>query len=178
LRYLLIIVFVLMMGEQPGAETYSWEDDTGTYHFTEDLSHVPKKYRNKMNRRGDMGRQETEPVNASQEKSTQADILKIEDSSAKSGGAPGGKTQLYGGKTYEAWRNELKAHETELTGLEQQLEQIMKQVTTTARLSRERQAELTKEYENTRQTYHQKYKQYSDLVESARKAGLVIEIMK
>jgi hypothetical protein len=27
-----------------GAETYSWVDSSGTVHFTEDISQVPKKY--------------------------------------------------------------------------------------------------------------------------------------
>ena len=178
MKPIILILFVLMLAGQLGAETYSWVDDRGTYNFTEDLSQVPKKYRKKINRRGDMGKQEDTPVKASPEKSPQADPRKVEDSSAKPVGQTAEDTQLYGGKTQDAWRKELKDHEAELSRLEQQLVQIQKQITTPARLSRERQAELVKEFENTRQNYNQKYKLYSELVESARKAGLTIEIKK
>lgn len=178
MKSILVIIFVLMLTGQLGAETYSWVDETGTYNFSEDLSRVPKKYRKNVNRRGDMGSREAAPAKAIPEKSTQGDPRKVEDANGKSGGSTGGDTQLFGGKTQDAWRNELKTHETELTTLEQQLERIKKQITTPARLSRERQTELVKEFENTRENYNQKYKAYSELVESARKAGLVIEIKK
>lgn len=178
MKSILVIIFVLLLTGPLGAETYSWVDETGTYNFSEDLSRVPKKYRKNVNRRGDMGSREAAPAKANPEKSTQADPRKVEDSSGKSGGSTGADTQLFGGKTQDAWRNELKAHELELTTLEQQLERIKKQITTPARLSRERQTELVKEFENTRENYNQKYKAYGELVESARKAGLVIEIKK
>lgn len=179
MRYILTTVFLLMLAAQSGAETYSWVDDSGTYNFTEDLSQVPKKYRKKVIRRGNMGNHDSAPVNASPEKGTQSEPRKVEDFIGKPVGQPlVGGTQLYGGKTQDEWRKELKDHETELTRLEQQIEQIRKQITTPARLSRESQAELVKEYENARQSYNQKYKLYSDLIESARKAGLIIEIKK
>lgn len=178
MKSILVIVFALMLAGQLCAETYSWVDETGTYNFSEDLSRVPKKYRKNVNRRGDMGSRDAAPAKANPEKGSQSDPRKVEDFSGKSGGSKGGDTQLFGGKTQDAWRDELKVHEIELTTLEQQLEQIKKQITTPARLSRERQAELVKEFENTRGSYTQKYKAYTELVESARKAGLVIEIRK
>lgn len=182
MRFVLVIVFMLMLAGELGAETYSWVDESGTYNFSEDLSRVPKKYRKNVNRRGDMRKQDAapaaSPANASPEKSTQADPRQVEDSNGKSGGLPGGDTQLYGGKTQDAWRKELNVHESELNRLEQQLDQLQKQIKKPTGLSRERQSELVKEYENTRTNYNQKYKIYSELIESARKAGLVIEIKK
>lgn len=177
MRVLLVIAFALLLAGQLGAETYSWVDETGTYNFTEDLSQVPKKYRKNVTRRGDMGRQDAaptaSPANASPEKSRQT-----EDANGKPGGLPGGDTQLYGGKTQDAWRKELQVHESELARLEQQLDQLQKQIKKPSGVSFARQSELIKEYEKTRGNYNQKYKIYSELIESARKAGLVIEIRK
>jgi hypothetical protein len=153
-------------------------DENGTFNFSEDLSRVPKKYRKNVSRRGDMGGQGTAPANAGTEKSKQADPRQVEDSNGKPSGLPGGDNQLYGGKTQDAWRKELNVHESELKMIEQQLDQIWKQINKPMGISRVRQSELTREYENTRVTYNQKYKIYSELIESARKAGLVIEIKK
>lgn len=178
MRYLLIMVFVLMLVGQLGAETYSWVDETGTFNFSEDLSRVPKKYRKNVRLRGDMGGQSTAPANAGTEKRPQADPHQVEDSNGKPSGLPDGENQLYGGKTQDAWRNELNVHESELKMIEQQLDQIWKQINKPMGISRERQSELTREYENIRVTYNQKYKIYSELIESGRKAGLVINIKK
>lgn len=182
MKLLIVIVFVLLLTGQSGAETYSWVDDRGTYNFTEDLSQVPKKYIKKVKLRGDMGSHDAapvaEPANANPEQIRKTEPRQVEGSSGKPNGLTGGDTKLYGGKTQDAWRNELKSHESELTSLEQQLEQIKKQITTTSRLTIERQGELIKQYENARTDYNLKYKIYSELIESARKAGLIIEIKK
>jgi hypothetical protein len=49
----IILLASLFIAIPVAAETYSWEDKNGV-HFVDDLSKVPKKYRNKVTERGEM----------------------------------------------------------------------------------------------------------------------------
>jgi len=170
---------LLALAAPVGAETYSWQDDVGDFHFTDDLSRVPKQYRNKMNLRGDMSSGEPQTsTTVGSEKPGAVEAVRTDVPGDKAASGASDSRPLYGGKTEAVWRSELAAHERELHRLEGILEQLQKQVRTPANLSRDRLSELTKEYNETRASYNQKYAAYGELLDSARKAGFNVEMKK
>ncbi len=164
MKILLVAGILLALVAPLRAETYSWMDDGGTFHFTEDYSRIPRKYRKRVNRRDDLSSGETKASTASVS----------EKADAKSAAAQ----QLVDGKTEDEWRSELTTRERELTRLEGVLEHLQKQVKSDNDLTRERLRELTREYNEARETYNGKYAAYSDLLESARKAGFTVTMKK
>ncbi|OGU13129.1 MAG: hypothetical protein A2076_07595 [Geobacteraceae bacterium GWC2_53_11] len=163
--------FILLLVTQSYAETYSWVDDSGTYNFTEDYSRVPKKYRKKVKHRDDI-RQDVPQESPKAEKSEkQAEKFGTKAAVSAEGG-------LYGGKSRAEWRTELDAREAELSGIEQRMEQMRKQSNNPKGISRAQFDVLKKEYDDTRATYDQKYKSYTELIETIRKAGLPVDIKK
>lgn len=175
----MILAVALALAVPAFGETYSWLDDRGTMHFTEDLSRVPKKFRKKMRVQTDLPSgtaEDAQPASAnrspdpgSQPKNTASQV-----NSAFSGDA----NRLYGGKSEASWRTDLGRYEAELRRQEMTLDQLKQQITTPAGGARERLAELTRKYNEARDTYNRTYSEYSDLLESARKAGLVVEMRK
>lgn len=166
--------FILLLATPLHAETYSWVDDSGTYNYTENYSSVPKKYRMKVKRREDLPR-DVKP----QEPSVLENLSKkAEKVDAKPAALPGDEKDLYGGKTRAAWRREIEAMEAELNGIEQRILLLTKQIhdpkgMTTANFDR-----LKKEMDDSRATYDQKYKGYTELIETIRKAGIKVEMQK
>lgn len=165
---------ILLLTTQVNAETYSWVDDSGTYNFTEDFSSVPKKYQKKVKRREDL-HQDVKP-------SVSPDIEKVpskpEKLDAKSPVASGEEKELYGGKSRETWRKELKDLEAELRQIEQHMEQLKSQVNNSMAMPVIQYNLLKKDFDNLQATYDQKYKNYTELIETIRKYGLVVEIKK
>lgn len=174
MKPLLFLGIFLLMTSQLGAETYSWVDDSGTYNFTEDLSSVPKKYQKKVKRIEDVDKDSAPQVSAPPEKKSDPSEVPV----VKPASAPVEDKELYNGKSRDAWRLELDAHEAELKKLEQHLEQLHQQSTKEPRLARDQFAILKKDYDDTKAAYDQKYKVYNELIESARKAGLTVNIKK
>ena len=50
----LTVILMLLIAIPAAADTYKWEDDQGTLNFTEDLGKIPKKFRKKAQKIGDM----------------------------------------------------------------------------------------------------------------------------
>lgn len=182
MKLFICLSFTLLLASYSGAETYSWIDDSGTYNFTEDPSSIPPRYRNKVNRREDLGK---DPV--SQEPAAQASkAATAEAPEAKPAAAPGTKPaaapvedkKLYDGKTPDAWRQEMESQEAELAQLEQRMDQLYKEFFKEPKLYADQLRALKKEYDDTKGLYVQKYKVYSGLIESARKAGLTVNMKK
>jgi hypothetical protein len=166
--------FILLFALPLHAETYSWVDDSGTYNFTEDYSRVPKKYRKKVKRRDDLP-QDVKPQVSQNPENMPRQSAKSEPKSAASSD---GEKELYGGKSRAVWRKELDAREAELISIEQHMEQLRKQVTDPKGIYRDQFEVLKKDYDDSRATYDQKYKSYTDLIEAVRKAGITVEIKK
>lgn len=170
----LCLGLILLLSSQLHAETYSWVDDSGTYNYTEDYFKVPKKYQKKVKRREDLPQnvkplQSPDPVTMPRQ---------TEKTDAKSATVPDGEKELYGGKSRAAWRKEMDAKEAELNGIEQRLEQLRKQIYDTKGIDKAQFETLKREYDDYRATYAQKYKSYSELIETVRKAGITVEIKK
>lgn len=165
--------FILLLATQSHAETYSWVDDSGTYNFTEDYSRVPKKYRKKVKHRDDI-RQDVPQESPKAEKTEK----QAEKSGTKAAVSAEGGKELYGGKSRAEWRTELDVREAELSGIEQRMEQMRKQSNDPKGITKAQFDVLKKEYDDTRATYDQKYKSYTELIETIRKAGLPVDIKK
>ncbi|NVN91881.1 MAG: hypothetical protein HXX11_14940 [Desulfuromonadales bacterium] len=177
MRIVFVVSMVMALVVPVGAETYSWLDESGTFHFTEDLSRVPKKYRNKVNLHGDMSSGQAQiPATAGSTKMGAGDPSRAAVSAGKAALSPDDPQKLYGGRTEAAWRSDLTTQERELHRLEGVLDQLRKKVTAPSGVSRDRLAELKREYNETRTVYDRKYAIYSDSLESARKAGFTVEI--
>ncbi|MFA7403726.1 MAG: DUF4124 domain-containing protein [Pelobacteraceae bacterium] len=174
MKLFLCIGFVLLFTTQLHAETYSWIDDSGTYNFTEDYSSIPKKYRKKLKRRDDVPQEAAPQAAANSEKP----VRQTEKTDAKTAEVAGGEKELYGGKSRAAWRKELDERETELSRIEQRMEQLRKLISEDKGFSKARFDDLRKEYGDNRANYDQKYKSYAELIETIRKAGIPVEIKK
>ncbi|MGB9080009.1 MAG: DUF4124 domain-containing protein, partial [Desulfuromonadaceae bacterium] len=152
--------FILLLATPLYAETYSWVDDSGTYNYTEDYSRVPKKYQKKVKRREDL-LQDVAPSALPDSEPRQA-----EKAAEKSAAVPDGEKELYGGKSRDTWRKELDAFEAELSGIEQRMELLRKQIYDPKNVSKTQFEALKKEYDDSRAAYEQKYKNYSELIET------------
>lgn len=166
-------LMLLLLSNRSGAETYSWVDGNGTYNFSDDYNSIPKKYRKNVKRSGDVV--DSEPT----QNAAPVEKPEVKPAVAEKSAVPAaGDKQLYGGKTQEAWRKDFEVQEVELKRLEQQLEQLKNEINKPNQSSRVQQSELIKQYNAIRVEYTDKYKIYSELMESARKAGLTVEIKK
>ena len=165
--------FILLLAMPLYAETYSWVDDSGTYNYTEDYSRVPKKYQKKVKRREDLQQDVKQPVPVPDSVPRQADKAAVKPEAVQEG-----EIELYGGKSQAAWRRELDALEAELSGIEQRMERLRKQIYDPKNVSKDQFEALKKDYDDSRISYEQKYKQYNELIETIRKAGISVEIKK
>lgn len=170
MKTVICMAVLVLLSTQSGAETYSWIDENGTYNFSDDYNSVPRKYRKSVGRRGDDGAAKSPadaPISA-----------KREAAAAKPEPTADVDKSLYDGKTQEEWRKEFDARESELKRLELRSEQIQMILKKPVNISKGSFSELMSEYEALRKEYSEKYKLYSDLVESARKAGLTVVMKK
>lgn len=172
MRIVLVTGLLLALAAPLYAESYSWVDDSGGYHFTEDLSRVPKKYRSRVKVRGDLTDEQPAAPAAPDRTGSAAQPAGQAVTFSPSG------TPLFGGRTEAAWRSQQAQLEGELQRLEVQLEDLRKQATPPTGIPRERLAELSREYAGVRETYRKKYEEYSRFLDAARQAGLTVDMKK
>lgn len=172
MRTLFCLAILMLLSAQSSAETYSWIDENGTHNYSDDYNSVPKQYRKSVGRRGDLIDPDrpqnvvtTEKISG--EKKTEQPVV-----------SDAGEKQLYGGKTHEAWRKEFDIQEAELMRLELRLGQLRASLKNPVNSTRGSFSAFLSEYDALRAEYKEKYKIYSDLIESARKAGLTVEMKK
>lgn len=169
--YLPIIAFVAVVANSTaGAEIYSWPDEQGTLHFTEDLGKVPQKFRNKAR-----GADETEPV--MEEKATSAPSAKASETLPQAVVAPAGDVDdgSYAGKTYDQWQKELAERETAMTAVRKRIDELAEQAKAPA-ISWDEQKKLLLEHKSLRAQFKEMKAEYFKQVEIARKAGLTVNI--
>ncbi len=136
-HFLVFIVMMVMCAGPALAETYTWVDDSGTTNFTEDLSQVPKKYRKKARKLGDMGPSAPETDRAPAD----AKAPKSGDKTAPAtSGAAAEKTEkkeaLYGNKTGAAWKAEFAGIKAEIAATDGQISELTARLGNTAGMSR------------------------------------------
>jgi hypothetical protein len=166
--------FMLMLTSPLYAETYSWIDDSGTYHYTEDFYSVPQNYQKKVKRQADV-QQDVKPPAVAESESALKQSGKAEAKSAD----VSGDNELYGGKSPAVWRKELDDLGAELNSIAKHMEQLNGSFSEKAGISsRDQYMALKKDYDDSQTAYDLKYKQYSELLEKIRKAGIKVDIKK
>lgn len=174
---LIVLLLVLTLPLTAVAEIYSWTDASGTVHFTEDLSQVPKPYRKKLTVRDDsLQPVATESVASAPAVKQQAS--KPATAAAGAAAAPGPAVEktvdnLYGGKSAAAWQAEFKEKRAALQTVDDQIKQLQadmqmtKNVTSADKIAElnARRAALSRQYEAAAASLNQ-------LVEQANQAGL------
>jgi hypothetical protein len=165
-----VIFFALVMTvafSNAHAETYSWTDEQGTIHFTEDPGRIPNKFRSKALKKEEMNSvPEEEPAAKAPEAIPQA--------------APGGSERddgIYAGKTYEQWQKELVDRETAMTAVRKRLDEIAA-LFRNPDTGKDERKQLVAEYNSLSAQLKEMKAQYLEQVEIARKAGLTINIQK
>lgn len=131
-KYCILAVLVLLCPVVSSAETYSWVDDRGTTSFTEDLSQVPKKYRNKVRVRGSMGPSSYEAPTAQTEVRETASVGKEPGGTVADN--PGKK--LYGDKSGNQWRIDFAGLKAEAAATDEQITEMNNRLADTSRMSR------------------------------------------
>lgn len=179
MKQLLALAVVMMWALPLMAETYSWVDESGTVNFTEDYSRVPKKYRKKVNKRGDMsGRPATSAGNADKA-ADKAKQPPQQPQAAGSKAAPADSAAgLYGGQKAEIWQQNFRVRGAELKRLEEQLVRLEELIKKPVGISRERAFGLPQEFKDAQAQYGEALKRYNELNDAANKAGLPAEFRK
>ena len=157
------------------AESYSWVDANGTYNFTEDYSHVPKKYRGKVDRRGDMG---GAPL-AMKPLSPATGAIASPPTALKN--APAGKPESpaenNAGKKYNQLKQEFSEREAAMWLVRKRVDEIDTLLKDTAS-DKEQAQRLVSERDKAVEQFNEMRKQYDQQVELARKAGIQVDIKK
>jgi len=168
-RIVSLVAVMLFWSLSAMAETYTWTDKNGTVNFSDDYYSVPKQYRKKVRKLGDMN---AAPASTDTGK----------PSASASGGPGTSETNpaggLYGGKKAEVWRQEFKAREAEYKQLESQLAQLESLIKNPVGISQERMRGLPQEFRETQKLYNEAIRAYNDLNDGANKVQLPVEFRK
>jgi hypothetical protein len=167
-----IVLLVFMCTGISLAESYKWVDDSGTVHFTDDLSQVPKKYSKKVRTIGDVGPSES----ATGETVGDAEPMKGKENSPAAGGIPGEsgqkKDKLYGGKSGGDWKNEFSSLKADLGATDDQIAELNARLSDTSRMSRTEYLSIQNSIKNFRYHRDEVNKKLADLNEDASRVGL------
>ena len=145
------------------AETYSWTDDAGTVHFTEDMGRIPMEMRSKA--------RVVDAVPVSEEKPPSGSAQTLPDSVTVV--EPGENVD----KSMEDWKKELSDREAAMIAVRARTDEIA------ARLKGfsgewDEQKNLLQEYNSARARLKEMRDEYFQQVEKARKAGLIVNIQE
>jgi hypothetical protein len=177
IRASVIFAVILLAGSLANgyAETYTWTDEQGTIHFTEDLGKVPQAIREKA-RSGEA----IEPVPA-ESPALPPPAAKDPDLAPKAKPSAGtdevNSSDLYDGKTYAQWEKELAEREAAMTAKRKRLDEIVATLNSSAS-NVANQKKLVEEHKALLAEFKVLKTQYFQQVELARKAGLQINIQQ
>lgn len=165
--FLFAFIICLTSATTVSADTYSWTDDQGTVHFTENPAEVPKQLRGSSRRSAD------EATPAARE-TTPGDGKGSPEAEGKPAPAP---SESYPFTTQEEWQTELRRQENAMEELYKRLEGIAAQFRNPQGSAAEKRelaathGQLTAEYNGQKERYYR-------LVEAARKAGFPVDLQK
>ena len=168
----IVIAGLLLCAAPLSAETYSWVDEKGTYNFTEEYSHIPKKYRNRVDRRADPGAPPVSNIAAPPAGGTEAASPAAK---AKAAGKPGPAVEKIGGKSYDQWTQEFRERETAMLAIRKRLDEIDVMLKNKPE-TREQTQVLIAERNAAVVQFIEIRKQYDQLAEQARKSGILVEV--
>jgi len=177
MKQMLVVVAVFLLTGSAVAETYSWSDNSGTLHFTDDLGAVPKKYRNQAIRRATGNEQPTASSETVQE--TAPVVTPGEATPQVSPGAVTLPTTRFGDRTVAEWQEQFKGLRTELAAIQQQQKELQQEAGEGKKFLKSQQInemntrskQLYEQYEAARQRFNQ-------LAEQANRVGLPPEYAK
>lgn len=149
---------------------YTWTDDQGTVHFSEDESTVPEKYQGKARNIDESAPQPAE---------TAPEPQAAGDGAATSAGTAAGvaAADLPDYTTRDEWQAELQKQETAMTGVVQRLDELATAVNRIPRRTGERDR-LEDEHRTLQTEYNAMKARYYRLVEAARKAGFPVNLQQ
>lgn len=131
-------LFTILFAGVALAETYVWEDASGTVNFTEDLSRVPKKYRKKVRVRGDLST--PAPEESGKEKAQESPKNESPPPRAVDAGKPAPETEKkevrYGGRSGLEWKSEFESARADLKATEGQIAELNGRLADTSKMSR------------------------------------------
>jgi len=165
MKVMLLAAGALLCAAPLMADTYSWTDQQGTVHFTEDYSRVPAKYRKKagIRREVEQAQPENGAVDAVKSKPAVVPAEKPEEKVSE-------PEKSYGGKTLEMWRTELVAAQVELRRLDARVKELGAQLKATGEYTFR--SELAQRYNDSVAEYNRASAAFDELVAAARKAGV------
>jgi hypothetical protein len=168
----ILVMLVFVCAGISLAETYKWVDDSGTVHFTDDLSQVPKKYGKKVRAIGDVG--PSEP--AADERAGGARPVKGTESAPAAGGSAGDsgqkKDKLYGGRSGADWQNEFATLKANVGSTDAQIAELNGRLSDTSSMSRTEFLSIQNSIKNLRFHREEVSKKLDALNEAASRAGL------
>jgi hypothetical protein len=167
----IFFAFILAVSfSSASAETYTWTDEQGTMHFTEDLGTVPEKIRKTLRK---------EEMNSAPEEEPPSQVPSAKAPEATLQATPGGDGDngIYDGKTSEQWQKELAEREAAMEAVRSRIVEIADQRKSPA-VKRSEQDKLFAEQKSLQAQFNDMKAQYFQLVESARKAGLTVNIQQ
>ena len=164
----LFVTVLFLFNSVSFAEIYSWTDQAGTIHFTEDISTVPVKLRNTV-------RKVSEIEQPRPDTRTNAGVQP--DASAAGAAEMQSPGDTYDGKSYEQWQQELADSEAALIVVRRRIDELADQLKY-ARPKSEEQQSLFAEYNPLLEEFKAMKAEYYQLVAAARKAGLTVNIQE
>ncbi|NVN98627.1 MAG: DUF4124 domain-containing protein [Geobacteraceae bacterium] len=146
------------------AQTYSWTDNAGTVHFTEDMGRIPMEMRSKA-------RVVVDAVTTSAEKPASGSAEILPGSAAAVGAGANAE------KSLDDWKKELSGREAEMMVVRKKIDEIaaiLKGYTG----GWTEQNKLVEEFNVANSRLKDMLGEYFQQVEKARKAGLVVNIQE
>ena len=155
------------------AATYTWTDEQGTAHFSEDLGSVPAKLRSKVRTL-----EESEPSSSSEASPVKA----VNDEQQRVPREADGKTEnaadeVYGDKSYAQWQKEFSDREAAMAAVRKRIDELAAELKSYGS-QMNRQEKLLTEYNTLWVRFKEMKTEYYQRVEIARKAGLEINVQQ
>jgi hypothetical protein len=153
------------------AEVYTWTDDQGTVHFTEDAGAVPKALRQKLR-----SSEEPKAAEADTAPAPQA-AEEVRQPPPASNGEDTSPTDLFDGRTRDQWQQELQKREAAMAEVRNRLGELG-DLARKASADKVEQDKLVAAYRELFTQFTDMRARYFQLVEAARKAGLQVDLQK
>jgi hypothetical protein len=156
-----------------GAETYSWVDSSGTVHFTEDISQVPKKYLKKVRVRGDVSPVVPGVVENSTESPAGVDAVSPAPAGAIAPVESGVKKEvLYGNRSGKSWKADFDTLRAEIGATDDQITELNSRLVDTSKMSRTDYLSIQSTIRNFQFRRVELEKKLSSLNDQASRAGV------
>lgn len=159
-----VVAVSLLFAAPVMAETYSWEDQSGAVNFTDNYYSIPAKFRKKAKTLGEMS------SDAPVAKPAADPGAKAAPAAAKEAAGSAGKSELFGGKTLEQWKQDLESRQAAIKALQARIDNM------DAALARPgADKNLTVERNKAAEQHNELINQYNQQTELARKAGITFQ---